>query len=138
MVFSWTLDEDDARSVVRKAEEFSPTCPCRPAPSECGVTSRPVTSSRVRFDSEPPRLDVRQVLKKKIWATTSENWSRDGIAAWPWLTHGQEVRRGLPSEYSLSAAKFSRLVAVADVIMPLPILSDAAAHGCLLDTLLGH
>jgi hypothetical protein len=31
----------------------------------------------------------------------------------------------LPSAYSLSAAKFSRLVAVADVIMTLPILSDA-------------
>ena len=87
-------------------EEFSPTCP-----------------GRLRMfgsDSELPSLDVRQVLKNKIWATSSENWSRDGIAAWFWLTRGHEVRRGLPSEYSLSAAKFSRLVAVADVI-----LSDA-------------
>ena len=85
----------------------------------------PGTSLHVRFGLRAARSSCPSGVEEKMRATSSEDWSRDGVAAWIWLTRGYEVRRGLPSEYSLSASKFSRLVAVADVIMPLPILFGA-------------
>ena len=73
----------NGRGGQRVIEEFSSTWPRR--------------FRMFDSDSELPCLRVRQVLKKKMWATSSETWSRDGIAAWMWLTGGHQVRRGLPS-----------------------------------------
>ena len=73
-------------------------------------------------------------MTKQTWSTSS----RDGTAAWLWLTRGQEVRRGVPFAARRRRPKSRDRLRRPSLACRCRFLKMRAALGCLLDTPLGR